>query len=99
MRLPMKRFVILLAVFTVLGVPAFECVAQAGHAGADPLYQGFTDPPRDFSLMPFWFWNGKMEGRLIQKQIRDMIDQHVYGAFLHGRDGLETPYFSEGWFQ
>ena len=66
---------------------------------ADPLYQGFLDPPRDFSPMPFWFWNGKMEGPIIQKQIRDMVDQHVYGAFLHGRDGLETPYLSDGWFQ
>jgi hypothetical protein len=73
--------------------------AQTTDANADPLYQGFLDPPRDFSPMPFWFWNGKMEGPIIQKQIRDMVDQHVYGAFLHGRDGLETPYFSEGWFQ
>src|ERR1035438_4247539 len=28
-----------------------------------------------------------------------MVDQHVYGAFLHGRDGLQTPYLSEDWFK
>ncbi len=93
----MKRFVILFAVLTPLFM--FKCSAQTEHAGADPLYRGFLDPPRDFSPMPFWFWNGKMEGPVIQKQIRDMVDQHVYGAFLHARDGLETPYFSEEWFQ
>jgi hypothetical protein len=27
-----------------------------------------------------------------------MADQHVYGAFLHARDGLLTPYLSEDWF-
>jgi hypothetical protein len=49
--------------------------------------------------MPFWFWNGKMEGPKIQKEIRRMVDQHVYGAFLHARDGLLTPYHSEEWWQ
>ena len=71
--------------------------AQAPTA-ADPLHQQFLDPPHDFSPMPFWFWNGKMQAPVIQKEIRDMTDQHVYGAFLHGRDGLQTPYFSEEWF-
>ena len=95
----MKRSLILFALLTALAVLSSECSAQDTVAGKDALYQGFVDPPRDFSPMPFWFWNGKMEGPVIQKQIRDMVDQHVYGAFLHGRDGLETPYFSEGWFQ
>jgi alpha-L-rhamnosidase len=94
-----KRCVVLFALFTALAVLGFDGSAQTTRSDADSLYQGFLDPPRDFSPMPFWFWNGKMEGPIIQKQIRDMVDQHVYGAFLHGRDGLETPYLSEGWFQ
>jgi hypothetical protein len=64
---------------------------QFSRAGAGELYDGFLDPPRDYSPMPFWFWNGKMEGPKIQEEIRQMTDQHVYGAFLHARDGLETP--------
>jgi hypothetical protein len=95
----MKRFVMLFALLTALAALRFECSAQTVVADADSLYQGFLDPPRDFSPMPFWFWNGKMEGPIIQKQIRDMVDQHVYGAFLHGRDGLETPYLSGEWFE
>jgi hypothetical protein len=49
--------------------------------------------------MPFWFWNGKMEGPKIQEEIRKMTEQHVYGAFLHARDGLDTVYHSEAWWQ
>jgi len=88
-----------LALFTLLMVSSLASSAQVAPPDAASLYQGFLDPPRDFSLMPFWFWNGKMEGPVIQQEIRDMVDQHVYGAFLHGRDGLETPYLSEEWFQ
>jgi hypothetical protein len=65
----------------------------------DTLHREFLDPPRDFSPMPFWFWNGEMKGPIIQQEIRDMAAQHVYGAFLHGRDGLKTPYLSEQWFK
>jgi hypothetical protein len=95
----MKRTVTL---FVLIALIALSCVcspSEATEAKTDPLYEGFLDPPRDFSPMPFWFWNGKMEGPVIQQEIRDMVDQHVYGAFLHGRDGLETPYLSEKWFQ
>jgi hypothetical protein len=67
-------------------------------AAEDALYSQFLDPPREYSLMPFWFWNGKLEERQIQEQVRRMVDQHVYGAFLHARDGLQTPYLSEAWF-
>ncbi|MGC9994362.1 MAG: glycosyl hydrolase [Terriglobia bacterium] len=70
-----------------------------GQAQGGGLYAGFLDPPREYSTMPFWFWNGKMEGPKIQEEIRRMVDQHVYGAFLHARDGLETPYHSEEWWQ
>jgi hypothetical protein len=63
------------------------------------LYTEFLNPAREYSPMPFWFWNGEMDGKQIQDQIRQMVDQHVYGAFLHARDGLETPYLSEEWFK
>jgi hypothetical protein len=73
--------------------------AQGGQEQGGQLYTGFLDPSRDYSAMPFWFWNGKMEGPKIQEEIRNMVEQHVYGAFLHARDGLETPYHSEEWWQ
>jgi hypothetical protein len=69
------------------------------RAAGGQLYSGFVDPPREYSTMPFWFWNGQMEGPKIQEEIRQMVEQHVYGAFLHARDGLLTPYHSEEWWQ
>ena len=95
----MKRSLLLSALFAAMVMSTGQSSAQNNVADTDALYRGFLDPPRDFSPMPFWFWNGKMEGPAIQTQIRDMVDQHVYGAFLHGRDGLETPYLSEDWFK
>jgi len=95
----MKRCVFLFSLIAILFVSSVKCSSQSIGADADSLYRSFLDPPHDFSPMPFWFWNGKMEGPIIQQQIRAMVDQHVYGAFLHGRDGLQTPYLSEEWFK
>lgn len=95
----MKRSLVHFAVFAALVVLCANCPAQKKAVETEPLYQAFIDPPRDFSPMPFWFWNGKMEGPIIQQEIRDMVDQHIYGAFLHARDGLQTPYLSEDWFK
>ena len=38
-----------------------------GQAQGGDLYSGFLDPAREYSTMPFWFWNGKMEGPKIQE--------------------------------
>jgi hypothetical protein len=82
---------------------SISLMAQPAVSGAkankDQIYAGFLDPPHDYSPMPFWFWNGKLEGPKVQEEIRRMVDQHVYGAFLHARDGLETPYRSEEWWK
>jgi hypothetical protein len=65
----------------------------------ESLYQAFRDPDRKYSIRPFWFWNGKMEAEEIGRQIRLMVEHGVYGAYAHNRDGLETPYLSEDWWQ
>jgi len=28
-----------------------------------------------------------------------VVEQHSYGAFLHGREGRETSYLSEDWWE
>jgi hypothetical protein len=93
----MKRRAIQFGFVVLLAFSTMRCLGQ--NSSADRLHQAFVDPPHDFSVMPFWFWNGKMEGPVVQQQVREMVDQHVYGAFLHGRDGLQTPYLSEDWFK
>ncbi len=94
----MKRPIVLFAV-TSLCLFLASSSAQVSANSPGPLYQGFLDPPHDYSPMPFWFWNGKMDDSQIRKEIHDMVDQHVYGAFLHARDGLQTPYLSEDWWK
>lgn len=89
---------LILALFSFLLI-ANHTRAQGEQKQGGQLYAGFLNPSREYSAMPFWFWNGKMEGPKIQEEIRRMVDQHIYGAFLHARDGLETPYHSEEWWQ
>lgn len=65
----------------------------------DSLYARFWDPDRKYSMRPYWFWNGKLEAGELGRQIRQMVDHGVYGAYIHSRGGLETPYLSEEWWQ
>jgi hypothetical protein len=63
------------------------------------LYAKFVDPDRKYSIRPFWFWNGALTGEELKRQMQEMIDHGVYGAYAHNRDGLETPYLSEEWWK
>jgi hypothetical protein len=96
-----KRSLVILPVMFALAAVAGVSRLGLGLANdpADDLFRAFQDPPRKYSPEPFWFWNGKMEGDKVAEQVRRMVDQHVFGAFLHARDGLETPYLSEEWWR
>jgi hypothetical protein len=98
-RAHVKRFIGFFFVILFGACFVSRLIAQTTADTTNQLYQQFIDPPRDFSPMPFWFWNGKLDGPTIQAQIRAMTDQHVYGSFLHARDGLETPYLSDDWWK
>src|ERR1019366_4841637 len=63
------------------------------------LYQKFLDPDRKYSIRPFWFWNGALTGEELKRQINEMVEHGVYGAYAHNRDGLQTPYLSEEWWK
>src|SRR5262250_1520130 len=64
----------------------------------EALHAGFQEPDRRHSIRPFWFWNGKLDPQEIDRQIRQMVEHGVYGAYVHCRGGLETPYLSEQWW-
>jgi hypothetical protein len=49
---------------------------------------GFDDPPREFSVMPFWFWNDTLKDEEIVRQIADFDSHGVYGFVIHPRIGL-----------
>ena len=50
--------------------------------------KNLIDPPHDFSVMPFWFWNDTLKDEEIVRQIADMEDHGVYGFVIHPRIGL-----------
>ena len=62
------------------------------------VYERFSTPSPEFTTVPFWFWNGKMEKTEITRQLEAMRAQEVYQCVIHARYGLITPYFSEEWF-
>lgn len=58
----------------------------------------FRQPPAEYRIHPFWFWNGDMEEEQIEAQIGEMAAQGVGGFFVCARQGLKVPYLSEAWF-
>jgi hypothetical protein len=50
--------------------------------------ESWLNPPRVFSVMPFWFWNDALDEREIVRQIQDMEAHRVYGFVIHPRVGL-----------
>jgi hypothetical protein len=52
------------------------------------LPDAFIDPPRECSVMPFWFWNDELEEAEIRRQIGDFESHGVYGFIIHPRMGL-----------
>ena len=48
----------------------------------------FADPPTEFSVLPFWFWNDDLDADEIGRQIADFEEHGVYGFIIHPRVGL-----------
>ncbi len=66
------------------------CLTLAGPtpAVADDVLDRFKDPPRELSVMPFWFWNDELKDEEIVRQIADFEAHGVYGFVIHPRIGL-----------
>ena len=54
----------------------------------------FADPPTEFSVLPFWFWNDDLDAEEIRRQIGDFEAHGVHGFIIHPRVGLPR---SLGW--
>lgn len=48
----------------------------------------FSQPPREFSLLPFWFWNDDLQEAELLRQMDDFEAHGVYGFVIHPRVGL-----------
>jgi uncharacterized cupin superfamily protein len=60
--------------------------------------EGFVNPPREFSVMPFWFWNDTLKDEELLRQVADFEEHGVFGFVIHPRIGLpaETGWLSPG---
>jgi hypothetical protein len=82
------------------GLLSLLVALPALHAASpSSVYQQFQDPPKTYSIRPFWFWNGLLDPAEVDRQIREMVSQRVYGAYVHNRTGLQTPYLSGEYWQ
>jgi hypothetical protein len=82
----------------IAGIPAMASQAPV----QDDLKALFRDPPHEYSIEPLWSWNGALEHDRLVWQIDQMVEQGVFGAYMHARDGLDqsrTPYFSDGFWE
>ncbi|MEM2282586.1 MAG: glycosyl hydrolase [Candidatus Hadarchaeales archaeon] len=55
----------------------------------------FSSPPKEYTIMPFWFLNKVVGREELKRQIREMKEKGVYGFFIHPRRGLEVPPLKE----
>lgn len=67
----------------------------------EKIRSNFSNPPAEYSLVPFWSWNGKLEADKLKWQMDQMKEKGIDGAFIHARAGLtesETPYLSDAFW-
>jgi len=63
------------------------------------MFETFADPPREYSLIPFWFLNDDLSEDELRRQI-DAFEAHgVYGFIPHARIGLPESigFMSDAW--
>ncbi len=74
---------------------AFSSMVQHG---VTLTRENFTRPPLEMGIMPFWFWNGRMDRQEMEWQLREYHAKGIRSIFIHGRFGLKVPYVSDAWF-
>ncbi|MCU7497326.1 MAG: hypothetical protein HF314_18045 [Ignavibacteria bacterium] len=61
--------------------------------------ESFKNPPKEMGILPFWFWNGEMDEKEMEWQMKEYHDKGIPGLFIHGRFGEEIGYLSQLWFE
>jgi hypothetical protein len=78
---------------TAVAVPTvFSATAQSVAPDSDAervvLRQTFANPPREFGLTAFWFWNDDLNDAEIRRQIGELHAKGFGGFVIHPRTGL-----------
>lgn len=59
----------------------------------------FKNPPREYSISPFWFWNDGLALEHLKWQMDEMIAKGIYTCSISSRLGIEIDYLSDEWFE
>ncbi len=59
----------------------------------------FKNVPKRYRPIPFWSWNEKLNKDETVRQINMMEKAGMGGFFMHARNGLQTEYMGEEWFE
>lgn len=63
----------------------------------EALTKILKNPDASCRSAPFWGWNDRLDPKELTRQLKDMKARGMGGAFIHSREGLETPYLSGEW--
>ena len=68
---------------------------------APTLQNTFVDPPREFGIVPFWFWNDDLDEAELLRQIRAFYANGFGGFIPHARIGLsrQVGYLTDEFFR
>lgn len=64
------------------------------------LLEQLQNPPKEFTPVPFWFFNDSFDKEKVRRQLEDYVDKGVNALVLHPRIGIpkEISYLSEAYF-
>ncbi|MEZ4618885.1 MAG: hypothetical protein R2867_25685 [Caldilineaceae bacterium] len=63
-------------------------MTSASRMTVADLHLSFIDPPREFGILPFWFWNDDLQDDELIRQIHEFHAKGFGGFLLHPRVGL-----------
>lgn len=63
------------------------------------LLSHFRETDREYSPVPFWFWNDDLKEDHLLYQLNEMKDKGIDEFIIHSRRGRTIEYLSETWFE
>ena len=87
------------AVAGMSSLSLYHTASFAAAANATSLFDRFCKPPREYTLIPFWFLNDDLNKQELCRQLDDFAAHGVYGVVPHARMGLDKKFafMSEPW--
>jgi len=85
----------ILAKFSLACVSIFSVFCCSAAETPDALYRGFQNPPAEYSIMPYWYWNGRVNPADTRREMEAMMRQGVHRAIVFPWDGMEQRFLSK----